>query len=94
MGVSCIVFDIVGMLFEFLKYSHFMFSSRFMLFPTFLEKKIHGGQKKLQFFSHFILRFMLFSTKKFFGGGKYNTMQYKILYCFRINIGLRKNQIQ
>ena len=34
MGVCCIVFDIDGMLFEF-----FMFSSRFMLFPT-LTKKI------------------------------------------------------
>ena len=49
MGVCCIVFDIDGMLFEFfyefLKYlkkkfeffflQNFMFSKRFMIFPTF-----------------------------------------------------------
>ena len=55
MGVCCIVFDIDGMLFEFcihvffliLKnikfkfffFQNFMFSSRFMLFPT-LKKKL------------------------------------------------------
>ena len=62
MGVCCIVFDIDGMLFEFFmnffnieKYKiiiffffpNFMFSSRFMLFPTFKKKicvkKISGG---------------------------------------------------
>ena len=53
MGVCCIVFDIDGMLFEFVwifKYwnkkitnfvffQNFMFSSRFMPFPTFNKKK-------------------------------------------------------
>ena len=56
MGVCCIVFDIDGMLFEFFmnflnieKYKikkQIMFSSRFMLFPTFkkkLCKKNFGG---------------------------------------------------
>ena len=61
MGVCCIVFDIDGMLFEFFmnffnieKYKinffflqNFMFSSRFMLFPTLKKKncvkKISGG---------------------------------------------------
>ena len=52
MGVCCIVFDIDGMLFEFFMnffniekykilnffFSNFMFSSRFMLFPTFKKK--------------------------------------------------------
>ena len=53
MGVCCIVFDIDGMLFEFFMnflnieknknfknffFQNFMFSSRFMLFPT-LKKK-------------------------------------------------------
>ena len=52
MGVCCIVFDIDGMLFEFfmnflnieknkikiLFFQNFMFSSRFMLFPTFNKK--------------------------------------------------------
>ena len=55
MGVCCIVFDIDGMLFEFFMnflnieknkilrifFQNFMFSSRFMLFPTL--KKIGGG---------------------------------------------------
>ena len=54
MGVCCIVFDIDGMLFEFLMnflniekkkkfriffFQYFMFSSRFMLFPTLKKKK-------------------------------------------------------
>ena len=76
MGVCCIVFDIDGMLFEFFmnflniekkKYfkiiffqNNFMFSSRFMLFPTFkkkwCKKNIWGGG--VDFFG----RFMLFST--------------------------------
>ena len=51
MGVCCIVFDIVGMLFElcmiffvtknyFYNFcsSHYMFSARFKLFPNFLEE--------------------------------------------------------
>ena len=55
MGVCCIVFDIDGMLFEifmnflnieknlfFFFFLNFMFSSRFMLFPT-LKKKLGGG---------------------------------------------------
>ena len=42
-----------------------MFFSRFMLFPTFLEKKKLGGgdlKKKLELLSHFMFsaRFMLF----------------------------------
>ena len=54
MGVCCIVFDIDGMLFEFFMnflklkkiklnffFQYFMFSLRFMLFPT-LKKKIPG----------------------------------------------------
>ena len=57
MGVCCIVFDIDGMLFEFFMIflniekneilrifvPNFMFSSRFMLFPTFKVKKMFGG---------------------------------------------------
>ena len=56
MGVCYIVFDIDGMLFEFLMnflnieknnlqyflFQYFMFSSRFMLFPT-LKKRFGGG---------------------------------------------------
>ena len=59
-GVCCIVFDIDGMLFEFFMifldiekknlrffFQYFMFSSRFMLFPTYIigvkKKKIRGG---------------------------------------------------
>ena len=53
MGVCCIVFDIDGMLFEFVMnffnieiyknlnfifFQNFMFSLRFMLFPTFKKK--------------------------------------------------------
>ena len=58
MGVCCIIFDIDGMLFEFFMnflnieknkilgffFQYFMFSLRFMLFPT-LKKKI--GVKKI-----------------------------------------------
>ena len=54
MGVCCIVFDIDGMLFEFVMnflniekkkilriifFKNVMFSSRFMLFPTLKKKK-------------------------------------------------------
>ena len=57
MGVCCIVFDIDGMLFEFFmnflniekkkkNWQYFMFSSRFMLFPTlkkiWCKKKFRG----------------------------------------------------
>ena len=82
MGVCCIVFDIDGMLFEFCmnflniekkKIQYFMFSSRFMLFPTLkkinklvYKKKSGGGCGffflEKQFF--LISRFMLFSTLK------------------------------
>ena len=58
MGVCCIVFDIDGILYEFLKYwkkenfkiiifQYFMFSSRFMLFPTF----------KIKYFCVFFFKF-------------------------------------
>ena len=62
MGVCCIVFDIDGMLFEFFMnflnieknkilriffFQNFMFSSRFMLFPTLKKKKKIGVKKKL-----------------------------------------------
>ena len=52
MGVCCIVFDIDGMLFEFFMnflniekkirffFQYFMFSSRFMLFPTYKNKNL------------------------------------------------------
>ena len=55
MGVCCIVFDIDGMLFEFFmnflniekkknlrifNLKNFMFSSRFMLFPTFKKNLV------------------------------------------------------
>ena len=61
MGVCCIVFDIDGMLFEFFMnflnieknkilriffLQNFMFSSRFMLFPTLKKIKIKIGVKK------------------------------------------------
>ena len=88
MGVCCIVFDIDGMLFEFFMYflnieknkilrifflQNFMFSSRFMLFPTLKIKNKNGVKKKFgggvfffflekQFF--LISLFMLFSTLK------------------------------
>ena len=85
MGVCCIVFDIDGMLFEFSMnflnieknkilriffLQNFIFSSRFMLFPTF---KIfffwRGGCRffflEKHFLYYFILRFMLFSTLHF-----------------------------
>ena len=56
--MCCIVFDIDGMLFEFFMnflniekkiknfLFSFMFSSLFMLFPTFLETKFLGGGQK------------------------------------------------
>ena len=53
MGVCCIVFDIDGMLFEFFMnflnienklcinfFNIYMFSSRFMLFPTFQKNNL------------------------------------------------------
>ena len=49
MGVCCVVFDIDGMLFDFfmnflnILFSHFMFSSHFMLFPIFLKQMLRGG---------------------------------------------------
>ena len=87
MGVCCIVFDIDGMLFEFFMnflnieknkffFQYFMFSSRFVLFPTLkqnkfgVKKKSGGGggggwnfffvEKQFFLISHF----MLFSTLK------------------------------
>ena len=90
MGVCCIVFDIDGMLFEFcmiflnieenkilrfMFFQYFLFSSRFMLFPTLKKIKIGVKPKKIpvgggvwifflekKFF--LISRFMLFSTLK------------------------------
>ena len=56
MGVCCIVFDIDGMLFEFFfgkkimlefLFSHFMFSLRFMLFPTVFRKNKFSGKMPL-----------------------------------------------
>ena len=88
MGVCCIVFDIDGMLFEFFMnflnieknkilrifFLNFMFSSRFMLFPTLKEKKNwckkkFGGGGVLNFFfrktilSHFTF-YAIFNIKK------------------------------
>ena len=66
MGVCCIVFDIDGMLFEFcmnfLNFQNVMFSSRFMLFPTFKTKiwcktKISGG---VEFF-HLLVKWEMVS---------------------------------
>ena len=87
MGVCCIVFEIDGMLLEYFMnflnieknkilrifvFNIFMFSSRFMLFPTLtkkfgVKKKNPGGGGvfffiEKQFF--LISRFMLFSTLK------------------------------
>ena len=87
MAVCCIVFDFDGMLFEFFMnflnieqnifvvvvFQYFMFSLRFMLFPTLKKKKIGVKKKKpgggyefffleKQFF--LISLFMLFSTLK------------------------------
>ena len=77
-------FDIDGMLFEFFMnvlniennkkfklvfFQYFMFSSRFMLFPTFTKKNILVYTFLLFFrktLSHFISHFMLFSTNLFF----------------------------
>ena len=88
MGVCCIVFDIDGMFeffmnffniekyknFIFIFFQNFMFSSRFMLFPTFKKKncvqKISGGGgglKNIFFFrkilSHFTF-YTIFNIKK------------------------------
>ena len=87
MGVCCIVFDIDGMLFEFCMnflnieknkmlrffFQYFMFSLRFMLFPTLkkklVSKKKSGREGGVEFFLEkqffLISRFMLFSTLKF-----------------------------
>ena len=50
MGVCCIVFDIDGMLFDFLYefFLNFMFSSRFML-KKIVSKKIFGGGGGVEF---------------------------------------------
>ena len=87
MGVCCIVFYIDGMLFEFFVnflnieknkmylfcFQYFMFSSRFMLFPTLqtkfgVNKIISGGGGGVDFLLEkqffLISRFMLFSTLK------------------------------
>ena len=62
-GVFCIVFDIDGMLFEFFKYwkkynffffQYFMFSSRFVLFPTL---KKNWCKKKISFSFHVLCYF-------------------------------------
>ena len=59
MGVCCLVFDVDGMLFEFFMnfldiekkknynffFQNFMFSSRFMLFPTLKKNKKIGVKK-------------------------------------------------
>ena len=60
MGVCCIVFHIDGMLFEicmnFLNiekknckmfFQYFMFSSRFMLFPTLRKNSVYKNVKKI-----------------------------------------------
>ena len=58
MGVCCIVFDIDGMLFEFFMnfvniefffFQNFMFSSCFMLFPTFEKKLLKNNIEKCPF---------------------------------------------
>ena len=76
MGVCCIVFDIDGMLFEFMNFlnieknkiifffQYFKFSSRFMLFPTLQKKlvcKIFFFRKTI--LSHFTLC-AIFNIKK------------------------------
>ena len=71
MGVCCIVLDIDGMLFAFFMnflilknikfkfffFQNFMFSSRFMLFPTFKKKlcqtNFGGGGGGVKFFFFF-----------------------------------------
>ena len=92
MGVCCIVFDIDGMLLEFFMnflnieknkilrifFQYFMFSSRFMLFPT-LKTKIWCKQKKFggggcwiffleKQFSHFTFYAIFNITKKYWKG--------------------------
>ena len=67
MGVCCIVFDIDGMLFEFFMnflnieknkmlrvffLQNFMFSSRFMLFPTLKKKNNSFSFHILCYFQH------------------------------------------
>ena len=97
MGVCCIVFDIDGMLFEFFMnffniekfnifcFPNFMFSSRFMLFPTFKKKLCQknvgggGGVKKYIFFRKqffLISRFILFSTLQ-----NNNIEKFPFTYC-------------
>ena len=86
-GVCCIVFDTDGMLFEFcmIFFSHFMFSSIFMLliFPKFLEKKKNSRAGSKIFSFHVFFAFFAISNifrkifiskcfrkrKKFQGGG-------------------------
>ena len=64
MGVCCIVFDIDGMLFEFFMnflniekknifFQYFMFSSRFMLFPTLTKSGGGGGVELFFYFNSF-----------------------------------------
>ena len=57
MGVCCVVFDIDGMLFEFVMIFFynvlFMFSSRCMLFPTFKNKSGRGGVNVFFLISYF-----------------------------------------
>ena len=82
MGVCCIVFDVDGMLFEFFMnflniaknkilrifffFQNFMFSSRFMLFPTLrkkngVNKNLGGGGETI--LSHFTF-YAIFNIKK------------------------------
>ena len=61
MGVCCIVFDI-----EIFFFQNFMFSKRFMLFPTFKKKNWckknsgGGGELKKKFFRRIILSHFMF----------------------------------
>ena len=78
MGVCCIVFDVDGMLFEFFMnflnieknkilrnffFQNFMFSSRFMLFPTLKKNLGGGGVFRKTILSHFTF-YVIFNIKK------------------------------
>ena len=60
MGVCCVVFEIDGILFEFL----FMFSSCFMLFPTFLEEENFCGGGGGHFLPSFHVIFVFYAISK------------------------------
>ena len=63
MGVCCLVFDIDGMLFEF--FLNFLNIEKKTNCKNFFSRT--NSKKSIGFLSHFISRYMLFSTYIFLG---------------------------